>query len=295
MKTKLITICLFLISSQVFAEECKGEYGSHWDNCHGTYTNSNEAKYVGEFKKGKRHGHGTLTFPDGEKYVGEFENNKLLLVDKELTIFEIVEKSDPVCHKSSNDFNVIKLCLEKYLIFDGQPLHPLIVQEFITWLSDGGDQIISINLKDAVGSNRYCCDDSFSAKLSEKKILAHTDFVRDYKTYDNNYISQEDCGRGYCTFTYAHLGTTDNGAIVIQVWYSGGGSSTFSTLLFTKVKERMGANFDYENPANLAFDKKQIVLEKLFSIALGDRQQPTISVNGNFVVLNGTKIKIPSH
>ncbi len=213
---------------------------------------------------------------------------------KKQAILKIVETFDPVCQKSSNDFNVIKLCLEKHLFFNRQPLHPLIVQEFITWLSDTGDQIISINLRDAFDSNRYCCDDSFSVELSEKRTLVRTDFTKDYDTYNNDYISQEECV-GSCTLTYAHLGTTDNGAIVIQVWERSGGSGVFSTLLFTKVKKRMGANFDYANPSKLAFDKQQIVLEKLFSISLGDRQETSISVNGNFVVLNDTKIKIPSH
>ena len=213
---------------------------------------------------------------------------------KKQAILKIVKTFDPVCQKGSNDFNVIKLCLEKHLVFGGQPLHPLIVQEFITWLSDSGDQIISINLRDAFSSNRYCCDDSFSVRLTGKKMVVRTDFTKDYGTHNDDYISQEDCG-GICAFTYAHLGTTDNGAMVIQVWESGGGSGLFSTLLFTKVKERMGANFDYANPSNLVFDKQQIILEKLFFILLGDRQENTISVSGNFVVLNGTKIKIPSH
>ena len=214
---------------------------------------------------------------------------------KKQAILKIVKTFDPVCQKGSNDFNVIKLCLEKHLFFGGQPLHPLIVQEFITGLSDTGDQIISINLRDTFSSNRYCCETSFSVGLTTgKRMNVNVDYTTDYRTYHPNYISQEDCG-GSCTFTYAHLGTTDNGAMVIQVWESGGGSGLFSTLLFTKVKERMGANFDYANPSNLAFDKQQIVLEKLFSISLGDRQETSIGVNGNFVVLNDTKIKIPSH
>ncbi len=220
--------------------------------------------------------------------------NSLKSALKKQAILKIVETFDPVCQKSSNDFNVIKLCLEKHLLFSGQPLHPLIVQEFITWLSDTGDHIISINLRDAFNSNRYCCDDSFSVELSEKRTLVRTDFTKDYETYNNDYISQEECV-GSCTLTYAHLGTTDNGAIVIQVWERSGGSGVFSTLLFTKVKKRMGANFDYANPSNLVFDKQQIILEKLFSIYLGDRQETSIGVNGNIVVLNGTKIKIPSH
>ena len=87
MKTKLLTICLLLFTSQVFAkEECKGTDFSKWDNCYGTNTNSNGTKYVGEFKKGKRHGQGTLTFSDGEQYVGEFKNNTFLFNSQDLNI-----------------------------------------------------------------------------------------------------------------------------------------------------------------------------------------------------------------
>ena len=40
---------------------------------------------------------------------------------REQAILKIVETFDPVCQKGSNDFNVIKLCLEKHLVFGGQP------------------------------------------------------------------------------------------------------------------------------------------------------------------------------
>ena len=41
----------------------------------GTYTWANGDKYVGEFKKDKRHGQGTNTWHSGNKYVGEWEDN----------------------------------------------------------------------------------------------------------------------------------------------------------------------------------------------------------------------------
>ena len=72
MKTKLLTICLLLFTSQVFAEECKGDY---WDNCYGTYTWDEGDKYVGEYKNNKMHGQGTYTYAGGDKYVGGFKNN----------------------------------------------------------------------------------------------------------------------------------------------------------------------------------------------------------------------------
>jgi len=81
MKTKLLTICLLLLTSQVFAEECKGTDVSKWDNCHGIFSFSNGDKYVGAYKNGKQHGHGTFTYHPvinriGNEYVGEWKDGK---------------------------------------------------------------------------------------------------------------------------------------------------------------------------------------------------------------------------
>ena len=74
MKTKLLTICLLLFTSQVFAlEECKGKY---WDNCYGTYTWDDGTKYVGAWKNDKKHGFGTYTYADGYIEVGQYENDE---------------------------------------------------------------------------------------------------------------------------------------------------------------------------------------------------------------------------
>ena len=40
--------------------------------------------------------------------------------------------------------------------------------------------------------------------------------------------------------------------------------------------------------------KKRIHLEKLGSILLGDREKHTITVDGNFLILDGKKIGVPS-
>ena len=45
-------------------------------NGQGTLTRADGAKYVGEFKDGKRNGQGTLTLPNGDKYVGEWKDDK---------------------------------------------------------------------------------------------------------------------------------------------------------------------------------------------------------------------------
>ena len=53
---------------------CEGAYLASWTNCIGTATFTDGAKYVGEFKDGKRNGHGTMTLASGQKYVGEFRD-----------------------------------------------------------------------------------------------------------------------------------------------------------------------------------------------------------------------------
>ena len=53
-----------------------GEWKNGKRNGQGTFTFPDGEKYVGEFKDGKRNGQGTYTFPDGKKYVGEFKDGE---------------------------------------------------------------------------------------------------------------------------------------------------------------------------------------------------------------------------
>jgi len=55
---------------------CKGSSRVGWNNCIGTYTTTEGALYVGEFRNGKYNGQGTATWPNGDRYVGEFRDDK---------------------------------------------------------------------------------------------------------------------------------------------------------------------------------------------------------------------------
>ena len=76
MKTKLLTICLLLFTSQVFAEECSfSKPIEQWHNCTGTYVfHDIGMTYSGQWKHGKPNGKGKKESIEGDTYVGEFKN-----------------------------------------------------------------------------------------------------------------------------------------------------------------------------------------------------------------------------
>ena len=283
--------------------------------------------FYGKYKNGKKHNQGTLILHNGTKIPGIWENGKLveskdtslnskkllqkghklkrlgylngaiLLYKKsleadpeyspaklslesamaELSGSKIAKSLDQACQNNSDDFDTIKFCLEKHLFYQKNPLHPEILSDLLPLYSDSGDIIISINLTDAFDSNQYCCED-FKTKLNDGKASVRLDYPNE---------------KGFLIYSY--LGVTDNGALVIKIMQNGGGSGVFSSLLIIKVKKRLGANFDLYNSEGVYFDKQQIVIEKLLSIALGDRQKTSIKINGNSISINDSTIKIPSH
>jgi hypothetical protein len=56
---------------------CRGSDVSRWTNCAGGATTSSGARYVGEYRDGKRSGQGTYTQANGHRYIGSFRNSDL--------------------------------------------------------------------------------------------------------------------------------------------------------------------------------------------------------------------------
>ena len=229
-----------------------------------------------------------------KRYYKLYEEQDIAVEKKDFVRFDEIKRE--FNELRNEDFNEIKLCLEKYFLFHGNTIQPSIIKEFYVSLADSGDQIISINLSDSASSNRYFPDDSFGVRIITnyddlRKIISKGILVESNPEH-------KECES--CYFSYTHLGTTDNGAIILEVVDYGGGSTYFGEFLGLKVKERMGTDFVYGIPS-LTFDSQQIVLEKLFSIGVPHHISKNINysgvsgINGNFIILNGTKIEIPSH
>ena len=84
-------------------------------NGQGTYTWTDGAKYVGEFKDGKQHGQGTFTYSDGSVVKGIWENSKLVELKKQQEKKLMYMKMAPVrldfiCYNSCKERNDDAFC-----------------------------------------------------------------------------------------------------------------------------------------------------------------------------------------
>ena len=75
----ICTLIFFILNaSNVWAlPNCIGTWNpTNWNNCIGSYTWDDGAKYIGEYKNGEKNGQGTHTWTNGDKYFGEWINER---------------------------------------------------------------------------------------------------------------------------------------------------------------------------------------------------------------------------
>lgn len=76
-------------------------------------------------------------------------------------------KISPKCQQKTQDSGLSLYCAQEDFAFKGNPIHPLIIKDLSTWISDKGDQVVAIDLLGSQDSNRYCCEDSIKMKDSQ--------------------------------------------------------------------------------------------------------------------------------
>ena len=171
------------------------------------------------------------------------------------------------CQSQTADFDQTLECAQKYFVIRGKPINPMIIKDLGAWLSDGGDQVVEINLLDSQNSNRYYYDNSEIQK--NKKYFS-------VKTVSN---SQENN-----SFSYSIEGVTDNGFYILKTAeWGGGGTGIFYNLLFVRI--RQGVGFGEAKNGRILLNHKRILIEKLGEIPLGDRVKSIITVQGNSILI----------
>ena len=141
-------------------------------------------------------------------------------------------------------------------------IHPKIIQDLSTWLSDRGDQVVAINLGDAQGSNRYFGTVGVNAADGQCPIV----------------YTERDGQR----FGYRYIGMTNSGVHVLYTSTRGSGSGAFTQLMLLAIEFDYGIDCcDWEAQTAIRADRKRLVIKKLGEIVLGDRWSGKFSIGEN--------------
>ena len=160
-------------------------------------------------------------------------------------------------HKDIKDYS-------KYLKFSfirKDFIHPKIIEDLQGWISDIGEQIVSINLLDSQSSNRY-----FEKINLEKPQKGHP--IVSYKSDHSNY-------------GYVYIGTSESGINILRTISSGDGSGIFNYIIFLTFEKDECVNFvDSETTK-----KVRINIKTLGLLSLGDRYDGDIKFEKGILVI----------
>jgi len=150
-----------------------------------------------------------------------------------------------------------------HFTYKSKPIHPGLVEEFNTWLSDNCNPItISVDVAAADDTNEY--SDS------------------DIESTPNGYVSNQKESGEY--FRYKWLGRLNNGLHVLEVAEGGGGSGEFKSLFFIKFDEGVGIT-----PEGKQYDRLLMTIVR--GVTLGDRDSGEISVSPDKVILGKSQYR----
>jgi hypothetical protein len=136
----------------------------------------------------------------------------------------------------------------KFSFFKPEYINPLIIEDLWGWLSDSGDEVVSVNLLTSNKSNRYYGNIEAINKNQYPIVTARKD---------------------HGCFSYQYLGTSFTGIQLIRTWSSGGGSGVFESIVFVTLNEETAIKFDLGGAKKV----DRLILKKIASLPLGDRYQ----------------------
>ena len=158
---------------------------------------------------------------------------------------------------------------------------PKVVADLSTWLSDGGDQVVAVNLTDSVDSNRY------SGAIKTSGNAQGNPFV--FSESECEEVAKESCANlGPPSFGYRLVGRADNGVYVLFTEESGGGTGRFRNLMFVVLEKDKALDYDEKNGV-LRLSRERWLIRKLGEVALGDRYDGKVAVSGNRVLIAADK------
>lgn len=136
----------------------------------------------------------------------------------------------------------------RYSFITPEFINPLILGDLSGWISDSGDQIVSINISESNKSNRYHGD--IKVQESENYPIVESTF-------------QEGWG------SYKYIGRSFSGIHIVQTWNNTGGSGIFTNILLLTLSSDSSLKSN-----GVSYRKKaRYILKLVGSLPLGDRYQ----------------------
>lgn len=149
-------------------------------------------------------------------------------------------------------------------------VHPKIIEDLSTWVSDTGEQVVAINLDESESTNRYFGDIQVNGT------------VRPFVFYENiDDCEESGCPMGALSFGYRFIGRTSTGVYVLFTERSGGGSGRFRSILLVSLEKERGLTNFTGGSAMLRLNRERRLIKKLGEIALGDRYEGEVVLKGN--------------
>lgn len=139
----------------------------------------------------------------------------------------------------------------RYSFINPEFINPQILDNLTGWLSDNGDQIVSINITESNKSNRY-----HGATTIEKS--------------DGYPIVKSAAEEGWVSYKY--IGCSFSGIHIIQTWRNGGGTGVFANILLVT----LSSDSSLESNGVSYTKKSRFVIKLVGSLPLGDRYQGCI-------------------
>ncbi|WP_223176110.1 hypothetical protein [Sulfurimonas hydrogeniphila] len=156
----------------------------------------------------------------------------------------------------------------KYSFTNEEYINPKILEDLIGWVSDTGDQVVSINISESNKSNKYFSD--ISSKTISKKYPIVT------------------AKEGDETLSYQYVGCSFSGVHIIQTWSASAGVAIFCNILLVTVSN--DSTIDFENGKYIKINR--LVIKKVGSLPLADRYDGEIGYQFGFLSIpssNGRK------
>ena len=141
--------------------------------------------------------------------------------------------------------------------YAGGPVHPRLVQEFEGWLSDGGAITLAVDVRAAHGTDEY-----------SEPVRASAGWVE---------CRYEADGRPQ-SYAYRRLGTMSDGTHVLETAWNGGGSGTFTQLVFVRFTVEPLSHNQRDDA-----DSYRLVMKCVRDFPLGDRDDGVIEVSADRV------------